>query len=246
MSNAWSYSSLFPQASIQEDSIKLVVRLVEDRGYSLRNSDTGKVTGISSDGSEELEFQSPDKAIDFFAANGGGLNLWKEGIEHPPVFFTFQPAARLMMLDTQRNWTQGRGAADVVSFSVDNTEFRADEPDRINLANDVENLLVAVCTELDAFYGFSADENALEMLILYPVIDVYGFATKQARPSALFWLQYFAADYTKNFNVDALVKFGGTLQPASTGVLLKFFDHPWDVDLKMLGKINEIWRELAG
>src|SRR4051812_14668891 len=78
-----------------------ILRLAGDLGYSPMNQDTGKVTGIGADGLEELKFRTLDEAVAFACANGVGLNLWRKDIEYPYplIFFTFEPAARMRLLD---------------------------------------------------------------------------------------------------------------------------------------------------
>jgi hypothetical protein len=159
-----------------------------------------------------------------------------------------------------------------LTFYIDNYRYRdKDESyDRLELATDAQKLYCDLCAYFDVRYGaawsnynyeevirdlhraiyghleLSYHEN-LDKLTFRALMDGYRFDAEiynEQPPSALFWVQYFSREYAGHIDLEACVRLGGKLIHLQKGVLLTFFDYPWEVDFRRLLAINEQWRKL--
>lgn len=240
--NAWSYSLLFLQhETLSTSAIREVLQLIVARGYSATNPLTGFVEGMKSGGMEEFEFRRLPETVEFLNANGGLLYLWKTSAD---IWLWFDPPSATARWAESNLEHDGEVILKKSSISVEETCFWPDNPDRWEIAADLQQLFIQLCGYLDAPYGYSSDENATEALASeMSQMNVYEDVRSRHLPAVLFWLQYFSDDYAVHLDLGALADLGGIVQQLPSGVLVKFFDYPWNVNLDVLVDINRKWRK---
>jgi hypothetical protein len=236
--NTWSYDVLsawgqFPLETI----IRMALESTAARGYSQINPWSGLVEGIYPAGYPGFALQSVEDMTSLLAQDGGLVELWKDA-----------SGATLSFTRVRRRSKSGAGAAGgqtnlflVASLGIEMAEWRPDTVERQIIADDAEHIFAELCSVLSSPYGFSMDEDAFEELRLEP--DFLGNIDLQKPPENLFWLQYLSRSYAEQIDFTVLEKLGAKIEQNGDGMLVRFFDAPWLVDLSQLVKINQHWKQ---
>ncbi|HLL61280.1 MAG TPA: hypothetical protein VK338_06185 [Candidatus Nitrosocosmicus sp.] len=196
-----------------------VFELVESKNYSPFNPDLKAIRGINGDEYGEFVYDSFDEVVKMLVKETGLVELWKKDQEISTMNLSFNKQDQNLE----------------INLSAENASFRDDEPQRDELAQDLKELFTNLCISQDALYGYSADEDALEVL---EALDKPLFDEITHKPSILFWLQYLSDRALHNTDMEIIKKLGGKIEKLSKGVLVSFFDYSWEVDLNKLADIN--------
>lgn len=232
MSNTWTYEMLLP-GRLNVEQLALARHAAEERGYSPRTPG-GRITGIIDlDGMGIREYTSVEEAIAGLAAAGGGLQLWKGEID---LLLTSHPAGspRIhgMFDPTPEGWSR-------MVLSIDGSLFR-EESVRSAVAADALEIFVDLCERLGAAYGFSRDEDAAEAFSQKTGRLASSVATG-GKPPLLFWVNYFRREHFLWLDEILFSRVGGWATSFPGGMVVSFFDLPWEVDLEVLREVNHRW-----
>lgn len=233
MSNTWFYNILLsPQITISNESINKILSLAKSVGYSTMNPITGMISIMSTDGMEEFKFDQVPEAINFLSSDGGLLSLWDDDVD---IGLWIDRSNTMMDLHNPSNLRE-------ISIIIAHHHFR-DPTTRLKVANNVQKLFIDLCKILEPIYGYSVDEPTMEIFAdrLYGQGSIWSYG----KPSVLFWLNYFSHRQVSQNEIDIFKSLGGIIAELSSGIIVSFFDYPWDVDINMLQSVNDRWRRLS-
>jgi hypothetical protein len=240
VSNLWSYNLLL--AEPEQPTLELldsIFQIVRANGYSAKNPVSGFFAGMQFGGLREFAFDTQDKAATFLSRKGGNLQLWKGNVD-----IGLNVEVRHLKQAQGENARNSLSTAMLESLSivVDNTFFRYGDNGAASMeaALDMQMMFLDLCGLLQVPYGYSADEDILEVFLgkLPMVSDLINYGT----PRFLFWLQYFSTSCLGTDLLQDLSTLGATPIEVDKGVLVKFFDYPWEVDVSKLTDLNRRWQ----
>lgn len=270
MSEHWTYEVWLPAPkALTAIQIRHILELASELGYIPRQfnhfppPDEGMVVE-SMDGIDDV--------IEILHSTGGLLTLGKASLESWDTAIEISFASINSHDDAPNSSCVHTRLYDELKLYVDDYRYRDDEGsyDRVALSKDVQHLYCDLCTYFDARYGAVWSNYDYEEIILdlhralydypklswnqspdkstfQPLMDGVRFDAEvrdSQPPSALFCVQYFSLEYAERLDLEVCVSLGGKLTPLPKGVLLSFFDYPWEVDWRRLLAINEEWRML--
>jgi hypothetical protein len=264
MSKHWRYEVWIPAAhNLSVAQRKEIIELTQAHGYR-------PVQGfrtLPSDEWQEVMLNSRDVTVTWLGELGGVLQLHKGPDDWPTEIEMSLPDApgHYERRDSLLAFNE------VVLYVGDyNYRYPEEEEDRLQTASDVQALYCDLCTYLDAPYGAAWSNYDYEEVIrdLHTALygqpepaadDALGRRTFQALmdgerfyaevssgrpPSALFSLQYFSNEYARSIDLATCVELGAKIRNLPHGVLVKFFDYPWNVGWRPMLMINQQWRSL--
>lgn len=256
--NSWSYTALCRRGEVSPQSIvQNSVRIARAYGYLPVSRFTSQVEIWGSpveladkpyldESDYHRTFPSVDEVIAYLSTNGGLLTLSKGEVEISISFDHPDPQVVARTNELRRNCAS---LFIETSLGVENSYYRSDTSGRERTASDTKGIFTELCTWLDSPHGYSLDENAGDQLIyekfLYDKTDLCDCGQTNERPRVLLWMQYFSREYARKVNVPQMRRLGGRTEELSKGLLVRFFDHPWEVDLRELARINKEWQQDA-
>lgn len=249
MSNAWFYQLLIStRPTLSAEKIGDTLKAAEAVGYFAQHPRTGQfwLTKVVGNDMKEFKLDDPVEVIELLGNFGGLLHLWKRETNDwsIDISLSFDPTgddeARIIrVLHLQDTPTFGS-----ISIVVDSTWFRPDASERWRVAQDLQKLFSHLCVKLESVYGYSVDEHTIEYFA--HDFHLHSDARDRRKPSVLFWLNYFAAEHSVQIGGAGVFRqVGGKVIELPTGILVSFFEHPWEVGIAKLRAINERWRRLG-
>lgn len=235
MSNTWTYELLLSRR-LDAEQLRLACLVAEERGYSPRTPGGGIARVIRLDGMDIHEYAKVDEAWAELEAEGGALQFWKGEID---ALLAFHPAGRPQVSEGPSPAPDGWSR---IVLSIDGGFFR-DEAVRTAVAADMLEIFVGLCERLRAAYGFSLEEEAAETLA-DEVERLESSVAAGGKPPLLFWVNYFRREHFPRLDEALFSRIGGWVTIYPQGLLVSFFDLPWEADLGRLGEVNKRWRLL--
>jgi hypothetical protein len=171
-------------------------------------------------------------------AEGGALQLWKGEID---ALLAFHPAGSphvsAGLASAPDGWSR-------VVLSIDGSFFR-DEAIRTLVAADMLEIFVGLCERLGAVYGLSWEEGAAEAFSEASE-RLASSVVARGKPPLLFWMNYFRREYFQWLDAALFSRVGGWVTIHPQGLLVSFFDLPWEADLGRLREVNQRWNAGGG
>jgi hypothetical protein len=238
MSNIWYYELLVshPQ-KISISDVEIVASILNRYGFSLYEPHSGTIHGFRID--EELddyseEFTDMGGVADWWNHDGALIHAWM-GMAGISISFTTHQFFRVK--DFSGSTVHG---VCLMHLSVDAASFHDGDPNRDQLADDILNIFTDLCDSFHAIYGYSQDENYIEMIIKKPYcVTSYDF-TKD--PEYIFWLNYFPRDYIDQYQPSLLEVPGAVTKNSLLGVVVSYASKPWGISIHSLKLNNEYAR----
>lgn len=222
MSNSWRYQALLSRPLLAED-VSRTLAIANAQGYDPHNPGTGRVSGITLNGLDERDHATVDEAIAVVAREGGTITLWKGEVDVSIAFYSSNKA--------------GEGlACGGVDLYIDNAFFR-DDHHRAEIAVSIKSIFVSICDELQAFYEYATDEELWE-LVSNRWSDTRRALANGAKPPVLFWLNYYDLRHFMWASADAFVDLPAAVTRTRNGVLVSFFEFPWQVNRSLLKDLS--------
>ena len=233
MSNIWAYEMLLPR-SVRSDDVLRARVLAERRGYQPLNPVDDIVRVTTLDGSDSGDYATVAEAEAAVAVGGGNLQIWKGDVNlslivHPSRRESVDPAID----PAPEGWSR-------VTITADGSFFR-DEALRAAVAADMWELFVNMCEQLGVAYGFSRDEDVVE-LFWEEQQRLRATVLAGGKPPLLFWLNYFQRAHFPWLDERMFSRAGGWVSSFPEGMLVSVFDVPWEVDLTVLQEVNRRWQ----
>lgn len=232
MSNTWTYELLLPKR-LDAEQLRLASVVAEERGYSPFTPGGGIARIVRLDGMDIHEYATMEEAWAELEAEGGGLQLWKEEID---ALLAFHPAGSPYVSEGLAPAPDGWSR---IVLSIDGSFFR-DEAVRMAVAADMLEIFVGLCERLRAAYGFSLEEGAAEAFSDAAESLAAGVAAG-GKPRLLFWVNYFRREHFPWLDEALFSRVGGWVTIYPQGLLVSFFDLPWEADLGRLREVNQRW-----
>ena len=234
MSNSWSYElALAAPLRMAGETLAAALAVVERHGFSAYNPWTGRVSVITASGLDE-DFSSVDDALALLLREEGGVQLWWDEVDIDFSAYSWRDAPAA---------TESAGASAIPSgvrlgLGIDNTWYRQRVED---VATTMRQLFVDLCAQLRPLCGYSFDEDFWELLAHDSALQKDVLEQKQ--PSVLYWLNYYPNFYAHVVDLGALEGLGARVTAIQNGVVVSFFEWPWDMDVRSLVHTNQQWRE---
>ena len=222
MSNSWRYQALLSRPLVAED-VSRTLAIANAQGYDPHNPGTGRVSGIALNGLDERDHATLDEAIGVVVREGGSITLWKGEVDVSIAFYSSDRAS------ARPTWSG-------VDLYIDNTFYRDDDR-RVETAISIKSIFVSICDELQAFYGYATDEELWE-LVSNKWADAREALANGAKPAVLFWLNYYGLRHFKWASADAFEDLPAAVTRFRNGVLLSFFEFPWQVNRSLLKDLS--------
>lgn len=184
--------------------VPTALRIAAARGYVPRYPSTF----FDSDG--ESHVLDGASALHAFLARGGGGSLWRDD--------------DAILLSTDAKLCS-------ISFGVLHDLF-ADRVEDVGLAADLEHLFLTTSEHLEALYGYSYSEYALEAVMSdcgNDVLDRHRIAMMTCNlPPVLFRINYYHRHYWERIDNEPVQDSALTSRRLSAGVVVSLAEHPWD------------------
>jgi hypothetical protein len=232
MSNTWTYELLLSRR-LDAEQLRLACLVAEERGYSPLTLGGGVARVISLDGMDVREHTSAEEAWAELEAEGGALQLWKGEIDTLLAFHPVgSPQVSGGLVPAPDGWSR-------VVLSIDGSFFR-DEAVRATVAADMLEIFVGLCERLGAAYGLSWEEGTAEAFSEAAESLASSIVTG-GKPPLLFGMNYFRREHFQWLDAALFSRVGGWVTIYPQGLLVSFFDLPWEVDLGRLREVNQRW-----
>jgi hypothetical protein len=232
MSDTWTYELLLSRR-LSAEQLRLACLIAEERGYSPLTLGGGVARVISLDGMDIREHTRVEDAWAELEAEGGALQLWKGEID---ALLAFHPAGSphvsAGLAPAPDGWSR-------VVLSVDGSFFR-DKAVRTTVAADMLEIFVGLCERLGAAYGLCWEEETAEALS-GAAESLVSSLVAGGKPPLLLWMNYFRREHFQWLDEALFSRVGGWVTIYPQGLLVSFFDLPWDVDLGRLREVNQRW-----
>jgi hypothetical protein len=240
MSNTWYYSLLIPLHVYGDNTIGDILQVISTHGYSIRHLASNKITNITHGTSVRDQTHSLDVVLADLQAGRDLFDVWK-GEHEINLHLDFDGAnvaRRIKNLRLPDKLYFGE-----VSVSVENALVKSEATDKFMVATDLQEIFADLCELLATPYGYSTDENMIE--IFMDILSINEDVQDKRPPKVLFWLQYFTASYAAYLDQNMLLELGASIRKLPNGILVSFSDYPWNVDFVRLKRINDLWQQMA-
>jgi hypothetical protein len=194
-------------------------KVISDAGYTLIHPDEHIITGVID--SEPFESDNQKRALDIISEKGGILKLWGKSIN---------PALWLNHSDLQLS---------ELSVIIDKSYFTDANCELIS--EHMKNLFTELCKKTGAVYGYADDEHSCR---------IFGYDSNieniiSGKEPVLSWLNYFSSSYLEKIGGRKVFQnFNCKISEIPTyGIMVSFFNHPWEADLAEIQLLNEKWKE---
>ncbi len=197
-----------------------IIEIISQAGYTLLNPEEQVITGIID--SEEFESDNKDKVQQALSEKGGLLRLWGKSINLSLWFEVNSPLREISVIAEQAYFTENN-------------------PNREFVSEHLKKIFSELCKKTTSVYGYADDEHSCK---------VFGYDSNieninTGKEPVLSWFNYFSTDYLEkiggkkifqNFNCNIT-------EINSGGILVSFFNHPWEADFVEIQLLNEKWKE---
>ena len=248
MTNDCYYLILLPKVVSRSKSLDTIFLLLERQGFSPVSPSDGFIHCFCLDmDNPEVRFSNKAEFQTFISERDGLVDVWKvvdrehELFDNVNVIIDFSES-REYSCGGERYSYNDLGLSEI-AIVVDSPIYR-DFGDVVNereiIANSVKSVFLDICSETNALFGYSVDENTVEHFVNDIFCIPYQLSRKNP-PTFLCWLNYFSNQF---WNETAAPKFQRISSPykievLDNGVSVSFAEQPWEVDINVLRRIKD-------
>lgn len=245
MSNVWAYKLFIQAHYLSQEEIAKIIALADTHKFSIRDPDTVMISLERVD-LESLEMQSTKSddwtsSIEEINKPGTLLSLYQEDASLHLSFDSVGEGEKWSIETYHLKDTPFYGS---ISILINQSFLFTERSNEKSIAQNVKAFYGDLCTAMKAPYGYVADEYVLENY--QNKMHLHDDIRLQCMPTMLFGINYFSnycISTTANC-LDIFSQLGAALEYLSSGVLVSFFEHSWQYDLRRVQEVNERWREM--